>query len=132
MKKLYDETIDTYKLKQIINIFVDRMFDDIMIGFFFRKADKQRIKEKEFEFVAEFLGFDIPYTGLSITEAHQKHYIMGGQFSRRKQIFKEVLEEFKVSPEVIEILMNHTENFRMGIAKTKKSDCRPPQPKTTI
>lgn len=130
MKKLYDETINEEKLKQIINLFVDRMFNDVMIGFFFRKADKVRIKEKEFEFIANFLGFDVPYTGLLIPEAHQKHNIMGGQFSRRKQILKEVLEEFKVSENVIESIMNHTENFRMSVAKTKNSDCRAPQHKT--
>jgi hemoglobin len=127
MNKLYDESLDIEKLKQIVNLFVDRMFNDVMIGFFFRKADKERIKEKEFEFLAEFLGFDIKYTGLSIPDAHEKHYIMGGQFSRRKQMLKEVLEESNVSDNVINIIMDHTEKFRMSIAKTKKSDCRPPQ-----
>lgn len=125
MNKIYDETIDIEKLKNIVNKFVDKMFDDVMIGFFFRKADRTRIKEKEFEFLADYLGFDVEYTGMTITEAHQKHPIMGGQFSRRKQILKEILEEFQVSEQVIESILQHTENFRMAVSKTRNSDCKP-------
>ena len=122
-KKLYEELGGLDKLQEIINEFVNRMFDDVMIGFFFRKADRQRIKEKEFEFAAQFLGADIKYTGQALTEAHQKHAIMGGQFSRRKQIFKETLEKYNVPKEVIEALLEHTENFRLAITKTKNSVC---------
>lgn len=122
-KKRYEELGGLEKLQEIINVFVDRMFDDIMIGFFFRKADRERIKEKEFEFAAQFLGADIQYTGQALPEAHQKHAIMGGQFSRRKQIFKETLEEYNVPKDIVEALLEHTENFRMAITKTKQSDC---------
>ena len=122
-KKLYQEIGGLEKLKEIINSFVDRMFDDVMIGFFFRKADKERIKEKEFEFVAQFLGAEIKYSGTPLPEAHLKHRIMGGQFSRRKQILKETFEEYHVPKHIIDALLEHTENFRMLIAKTKNSDC---------
>jgi hemoglobin len=122
-KKLYEELGGLDKLREIINTFVDRMFDDIMIGFFFRKTDKERIKEKEFEFTAQVLGADIKYSGTPIAEVHQKHPIMGGQFSRRTQIFKETLQEYEVPPHIIEKLLNHTESLRMLIAKTRKSDC---------
>ena len=122
-KKLYEELGGLEKLQEIINTFVDRLFDDIMIGFFFRKADKERIKEKEFEFAAEFLGADIQYTGQALPEAHKKHMIMGGQFSRRKQILKETLEEYNVPKHIVDALLHHTELFRMTIAKTKNSDC---------
>jgi hemoglobin len=122
-KKLYEELGGLEKLQEIINTFVDRMFNDIMIGFFFRKADKAKIKEKEFEFAAQFLGADIKYSGQPLPEAHQKHPIMGGQFSRRTQIFKETLQEYNVPQHIIEKLLNHTESLRMLITKTKKSDC---------
>lgn len=112
------------KLKQIVDEFIDIMTKDVMIGFFFRKADKNRVKEKEFEFLAQFLGADIKYTGEPLPEAHAKHNIMGGQFSRRKQILKEVLEKHQINPEIIEKIMEHTENFRMIISKTKDSSCR--------
>ncbi len=34
-----------------------------MIGFFFRKASRARIKEKEYEFAAQHLGAEVQYTG---------------------------------------------------------------------
>lgn len=129
MNKVNYETLDIEKLKLIVNKFVDTMFNDVMIGFFFSKADKQRVKEKEFEFLANFLGFEIEYSGDPIPEVHQKHRIMGGQFSRRKQILKETFEQFQVDPEIIEKIMDHTEKFRMTISKSKNSDCKPPPSK---
>ena len=39
-------------LRQIIDRFVDRVFDDIMIGFLFRHARRERVKQKEYEFAA--------------------------------------------------------------------------------
>ncbi len=122
-EKIYDKSIDIDKLKNIVDKFVETMFNDVMIGFFFRKADKNRIKEKEFEFLANFLGFDINYSGSPIGKVHQKHSIMGGQFSRRKQILKETLEKFEVSEKIIEDIMEHTEKFRMTVSKTKDHDC---------
>ncbi|MEK7434314.1 MAG: group 1 truncated hemoglobin [Cyanobacteriota bacterium] len=122
--KLYEQIGGLEKLQLIVDEFVDTMFNDIMIGFFFSKIDKNRVKQKEFEFLAEFLGADIVYTGEPIKEVHQKHNIMGGQFSRRKQILKETLEKNLINNEIIEKIMEHTENFRMSIAKTKNSDCK--------
>ena len=111
-------------LKKIVDTFIEKVFNDVMIGFFFRKADKARVKEKEFEFLANFLGADIKYTGEPLAKAHEKHNIMGGQFSRRKQILKETLELYNVNKDLIEKIMEHTENFRMIISKTKDSSCR--------
>jgi len=47
------------KLREIIDAFIDRVFADRMIGFFFRNADRERIKEMEFQLAAEFLGAEI-------------------------------------------------------------------------
>ena len=35
------------RLRAIVNAFIDRVFEDRMIGFFFRNADRARIKELE-------------------------------------------------------------------------------------
>ena len=50
-------------LRAIIDDFVDRVFDDIMIGFFFRNADRRRIKELEYQHAAEHLGGPVRYRG---------------------------------------------------------------------
>jgi hemoglobin len=88
------------KLRQIINTFIDRVFDDAMIGFFFRSKDRNRIKEMEFQFTANFLGANVEYLGRPIEEVHAKHPMMGGQFARRLQILKKTLEEYEVPEKV--------------------------------
>ena len=45
MESLSDQLGGELKLRQIIDTFIDRVFADRMIGFFFRKADKERIKD---------------------------------------------------------------------------------------
>ena len=84
------------RLRLIINTFVDRVVDDVMIGFFFREVDVSRLKEMEFLFAAQFLGGDFRYTGKPLALAHKKHPIMGGHFARRKQILLDVLHEFNI------------------------------------
>ena len=36
------------KVRAIVDTFIDRVFADRMIGFFFRDADRNRIKEMEY------------------------------------------------------------------------------------
>ena len=69
---LYEELGDE-KLRGIIDAFVDREFDDLMIGFFFRNADRERVKRMEYQLIARFLGADIPYEGRPLDEVHAKH-----------------------------------------------------------
>lgn len=113
------------KLREIIGAFIDRVFEDRMIGFFFRNADRARIKEMEYQLTAEFLGAGVKYTGRPLGEAHAKHPIMGGQFARRQQILKETLESFPVPDEIKTIWLEHTEALRPLITPQSGSDCDP-------
>jgi hemoglobin len=122
---LYDQMGGERKLKQVIDVFIDRVFQDPMIGFFFRSADKNRIKEMEFQLAASFLGADITYQGRPLAEVHAKHPIMGGQFMRRLQILRETLEEFEVPQEVRAAWIAHTESLRPLITGDRGSDCDP-------
>ena len=122
---LYTELGGESALRQIVDRFVDRIFDDVMIGFFFRNASRERIKEMEFQFAAEFLGADIKYGGKPLRDAHRPHPIMGGQFARRTQILKEVLEEQGAPAKVRKAWLDHTEKLRPLITQDKDSDCDP-------
>lgn len=112
-------------LRPIINTFIDRVFDDQMIGFFFRAANRNRIKEMEFQFTARFLGADLEYQGRPIEEVHARHPIMGGQFARRLQILKKTLEDYNVPPTIREAWTSHIESLRALITKDAGSDCDP-------
>jgi hemoglobin len=108
-----------------MNTFIDRVFDDPMIGFFFRSANRNRIKEMEFQFTARFLGADLEYQGRPIEEVHARHPIMGGQFARRLQILKKTLEDYNVPPTIREAWTSHVESLRALITKDAGSDCDP-------
>lgn len=113
------------KLRAIIDRFIDRVFADRMIGFFFRHADRARIKEMEYQLAAQFLGAAVTYSGRPLAEVHAKHPIMGGQFARRRQIFKETLEYFQVEEEIKIALLSHTDALRPLITPEAGSECDP-------
>jgi hemoglobin len=112
-------------LRAIVNAFIDRVFEDRMIGFFFRNADRARIKEMEYQLAAGFLGADIKYTGRPLGKAHVNHPIMGGHFARRRQILKETLEAYQVPEEIQAAWLQHTESLRPLITPETGSDCEP-------
>ena len=89
-RSLFDELGGEPALRRVIDRFVDRIFDDVMIGYLFRRADRARVKQKEFEHAAEHLGGPVKYRGKPLAQAHGPHRIMGGQFNRRRELLKEV------------------------------------------
>jgi hemoglobin len=122
---LFDRIGGEAKLRQIIDGFIDRVFDDRMIGFFFRNADRTRLKELEYQLAAEFLGAKVKYSGRPLAKVHANHPIMGGQFARRRQIFKETLEFFQVPEEIKNALLDHTDSLRPLITPETGSSCDP-------
>src|SRR4051812_2784626 len=125
---LFDELGGEKALRPIIDRFVDKVFDDPMIGFFFRAASRQRVKEKEYEFAARHLGADVPYTGRPLRDAHAAHPIMGGQFNRRLQILKDTLAEMNVPEAVRAHWIDHTEKLRAQITGDIGDACDPVRP----
>jgi hemoglobin len=119
-------------LRRIIDRFVDRVFDDVMIGFFFRNARRERIKQKEYEFAAQHLGAGTPYTGRPIAEAHRAHPIMGGQFARRLMILKETLEAEQVPEHVKQHWLDHTEAQRALVTSDVGRECDPDRARARV
>jgi hemoglobin len=122
---LFEKLGGENRLRPIIDAFIDRVFEDRMIGFFFRNADRVRIKEMEYQLTAKFLGADIEYRGRPIGKAHANHPIMGGHFARRRQILKETLETFQVAEEIRTALLRHTDSLRPLITPEPGSSCDP-------
>lgn len=112
-------------LRRIVGDFIDRVFADRMIGFFFRHADKERIKELEYQLAAALLGAQVKYQGRPLGQAHAKHPIMGGHFARRKQILKETLDCHLVPEPIKAAWLAHTEDLRALITAQTGSDCDP-------
>ena len=121
----FDQLGGELRLREIIDTFIERVFADRMIGFFFRKADKKRIKEMEYQLAAGFLGAGIEYQGRPLQKAHAKHPIMGGHFARRRQILKETLEFFQVAEDIKNGWLKHTDDLRPLITGQSGSGCDP-------
>lgn len=129
---LFDDLGGEPALRRIIDRFVDRVFDDVMIGFFFANARRERIKQKEYEFAAQHLGADLEYTGRPIAEAHRAHPIMGGQFARRLTILKETLEAEHVPEHVKQHWLAHTEAQRALVTADASSECDPTRARARV
>jgi hemoglobin len=130
---LFEELGGEASLRRVIDRFVDRVLDDVMIGFFFRNASRERLKQKEYEFAAVHLGASVAYTGRPLREVHAPHAIFGGQFDRRLRILTEVLDELGVPSSVREHWLRHTESLRSTITGDPTGTCgaRPPPPRGT-
>jgi hemoglobin len=99
-------------LRAIIDDFVARVFEDVMIGFIFVGKNRQRIAEMEFLLASQQLGGPHPYTGRDIGEVHRRLPIMGGHFDRRRQILKNTLEAHGVPGPVVERWLAHVDSLR--------------------
>ena len=110
-------------LRRLIDTFVDRCFDDLMIGFMFRDASRSRVKEFEFQHAARWLGADVEYQGRPLGAAHRQHRIMGGQFARRLQILREVLGEGEVPQTTVDAWIAHQESLRLQVTRDPGSEC---------
>lgn len=111
------------KLRAIVDDFVDRCFDDLMIGFLFKRAEPDRIKRFEYQHAAEHLGGPVKYEGRPLDEAHGPHRIFGGQFARRRQILIETLREHDVPEPIITAWIEHQDRLRSLVTKDAGSDC---------
>ena len=88
-------------VKSVLADFYDRVFADVMIGFFFRDSDKQRLIDKETELIVGALGGDAEYTGEPLRDVHARHPILGVHFLRRLQLLKETLADHHVPAAVM-------------------------------
>jgi hemoglobin len=112
-----------FKLLAIIDDFVERICADTMIGFFFSRIDRARLKRLEYEHAARFLGADIPYTGRALDDAHRRHPILGGHFARRRQILKQTLERHGVPASILEAWLAHQDALRAQVTRDEITQC---------
>jgi hemoglobin len=113
-------------LRAVIDEFVDRVFSDTMIGFFFQRANRERTKRFEYEHAAAFLGAGVVYGGRDLAEAHKQHPIMGGQYARRRRILETTLEKHGVPAHIREAWLAHQDSFRDQVTRDPSGQCNDP------
>lgn len=95
------------QLAPVIRAFVERMFDDFIIGFRFAHSDLERIVRFETQHAARVLGGKGRYEGRPIAQVHRPLKINRGQFRRRLAILRTVAREHGVSDDILERWLQH-------------------------
>ena len=122
--ELFDAVGGLQGLRSVITTFYDSVFDDVMIGYLFWKADKTRLIEMEVQFAARMLGArDIQYEGRPLRKAHASHQILGGHFDRRLQLLREAMQTHAVPQAVRTVWIEHSEALRSVITDDQDSNC---------
>ena len=121
---LFEQLGGEPKLRAIVDDFVDRCFEDVMIGFLFARAERKRIKRFEYEHAAQHLGATTEYGGRALDEAHRPHRIFGGQFDRRRKILIDTLRDHEAPDEVINAWISHQDSLRALITRDPDSNCQ--------
>lgn len=109
-------------LPHLIDVFVDRLASDLIIGFRFEGKDLDRVKRHELELARRHLTGQGTYQGRPIGPLHRAMKINAGQFRRRLAILRTVLAEEGVSDEVIARWVAHDEALERAI--TDGTDCQ--------
>lgn len=111
-------------VRAVVDRFVDRQFDDPIIGFFFAGKDRDRVKRHEYEHAAGVLGADVPYAGRPIPQLHRALRINAGQFRRRLALLRQELERAGVATDVAALWLDAQRRMERSI--TDGTDCGPP------
>lgn len=111
-------------LAEIIDDFIDRVTSDVMIGFFFRGVDKDKLKRLELSFAASHLGGPVDYQGRPLAAAHGPHRIMGGQFARRLKLLENTLRDHAVEEDIIQEWLAHNRKLLPHITRDEKDQCQ--------
>ena len=110
-------------VRAVVDRFVDRAFDDRIIGFLFARSERARVKLHEYEHAAASLGADIAYTGRPIGATHRPLKINAGQFRRRLAILRQEIEAARVPPDIAELWL--AAQRRLEAVITDGTDCAP-------
>lgn len=110
-------------VRGIVDRFVDRAFDDMIIGFLFAGKDRERIKKHEYEHAASVLGAEIAYTGQPIAPLHKALKINAGQFRRRLALLRQEIQRGGLPAEIEELWLASQRKMERQI--TDGTDCAP-------
>lgn len=108
-------------LVELVGAFVDRVWDDFIIGFLFEGRDRDALKRREYEFASGHLGGPKLYSGRPLGQVHKPLKINDGHFRRRMAILTTLLRERSVPEDIIGRWLEHDGKLRAMI--TTGEDC---------
>ena len=106
------------RLRAILDVFYQRLFDDVLVGFFFHGHDLARIVDGQCAFLLWAFGEEREYHGRHPSVAHRGLApILRGHFDRRLQVLREVLEAEGLEPADIAAWLRVEESMRGVVMK---------------
>ncbi|MGA7121594.1 MAG: group 1 truncated hemoglobin [Polyangiaceae bacterium] len=103
------------KVREVLRLLYDRLFEDPMVGFLFEGRDKGHIVEAQVSFTCGFLGGPQKYSGRSLPEAHARLPLLPGHFDRRHRLLEDVLRDEHVPDEVSRVWLRIDETLRPSV-----------------
>lgn len=111
-------------IERLMDVFVDRVADDMIIGFLFVGRDLSRIKRHEASLAAQHRGGPAAYTGRPLGQVHKPLRINRGHFRRRLALLRTVLLEEGVDADIVDRWIQHERRLEEAIVDG--SDCAAP------
>lgn len=107
-------------LRVLLKDFYDRLFDDLMIGFFFLPHDKQDLIDHQYNYICAHIGRrgHQKYSGRNMRLAHHHLPILGAHFDRRHVILKQTLQDHETPQHVYDAWINLDLSLRSFIVRT--------------
>ena len=119
--RLYQHIGGEAQLEAILKTFYERMSQDLMLHHFFIGKDLNHIAQMQKRFLMKAMGATPSYSGLAPADAHKQiPDILKGHFDRRLLLLRQVLEEFKLDADQIEVWIRFENAFRSGIVTEEK------------
>lgn len=116
---LCEEVGGLERLEEMMRVFYERVFADMMIGFMFVGVDLDAIVASQVQYMRARLGNEkIRYEGKPIRGGHQPFPILVGHFNRRHQLMIEVLREFEVPEHVYDAWVELEQSLRELVIRT--------------
>ena len=94
-------------VEALIGDFIDRVFDDFIIGFLFEGRDRARIVRHEVELAVAHLGGEAAYSGRPLGAVHRPLRINRGHFRRRLALLRTVLSDHGIDPAIADRWIDH-------------------------
>lgn len=107
-------------LREVLTDFYDKLYGDIIVGFFFLPHDKAALVEHQYHYVCAHLGQrgHHVYSGRSMRLAHEHLPILGAHFDRRHVILREVLDAHDIPAYVRDAWLGLDLSLRPFIVRT--------------
>jgi len=100
--------------------FIERVSQDMVVGFFFKGHDLARIADREYQLAAERMGGPVTYGGRPVGAVHKGLGINKGHLRRRLAILKFVLTSHGVDDGVMERWLTHERGLESEITNARE------------